>query len=112
MELKGFLLRSLIESPCNFGSVFIPHCVFLFSLLSLAFVLGFDVKKCKGYNQDFIYYDEVFLQKKRRIQKEMWYQRERNKEISVLQKETKSLCRILGEMQQELDVLMALVDAQ
>ena len=42
----------------------------------------------------------------------MWYQRERNKEISVLQKETKSLCRILGEMQQELDVLMALVDAQ
>ena len=63
MELKGFLLRSLIESPCNFGSVFIPHCVFLFSLLSLAFVLGSDVKKCKGYNQDFIYYDEVFFTK-------------------------------------------------
>ena len=26
-------------------------------------------------------------------------------EIGVLKKETKSLCRILGEMQQELDVL-------
>jgi hypothetical protein len=33
-------------------------------------------------------------------------------EISVLKKETKSLCRILGEMQQELNVLTALVDAQ
>jgi hypothetical protein len=28
--------------------------------------------------------------------------RKRNNEISVLKKETKSLCRILGEMQQEL----------
>jgi hypothetical protein len=28
----------------------------------------------------------------------MWYQRERNKKISVLKKETKSLCRILREM--------------
>jgi hypothetical protein len=33
-------------------------------------------------------------------------------EISVLKKETKSLCRILGEMQQEFNVLTALVDAQ
>jgi hypothetical protein len=55
--------------------------------------------------------DEVLCQKKRRIQKESWYQRERNKEISVLKKETKSLSRIIGEMQQELDVLMTLVDA-
>jgi hypothetical protein len=39
-----------------------------------------------------MYYDEVLLQKKKRIQKEMWYQRERNKEICVLKKETKSLC--------------------
>jgi ribosome biogenesis GTPase A len=36
----------------------------------------------------------------------------RNKEINVLKKETKSLSHILGEMQQELDVLMELVDAQ
>jgi hypothetical protein len=55
--------------------------------------------------------DEVLWQKKRRIKKESWYQRERNKEISVLKKETKSLSRIIGEMQQELDVLMTLVDA-
>ena len=47
-----------------------------------------------------------------RIQKERWYQREKNKEISVLKKETKSLSHILREMQQELDVLMTLVDAQ
>jgi hypothetical protein len=33
-------------------------------------------------------------------------------EIGVLKKETKSLCRILGEMQQELDVLTALVAQQ
>jgi len=64
------------------------------------------------YNQDFMYSDEVLWQKKRRIQKERWYQMERNKEINVLKKETKSLSRILGEMQQELDVLMELVDAQ
>jgi hypothetical protein len=37
--------------------------------------------------------------KKRRIQKERWYQREKNKEISVLKKETKSLSYILREMQ-------------
>jgi hypothetical protein len=55
--------------------------------------------------------DEVLWQKKRRIKKESWYQRERNKEISVLKKETKSLSRIIGEMQQELDVLTTLVDA-
>ena len=47
------------------------------------------------------------MAKKRRIQKEMWFQRERNKEISVLKKESKSLSRILGEMKQELDVLTA-----
>jgi prefoldin subunit 5 len=53
-----------------------------------------------------MYSDEVLWQKKRRIQKE------RNKDISVLKKETKSLSRILEEMQQELDVLTTLVDAQ
>jgi len=37
---------------------------------------------------------------------------ERNKEISVLKKESKSLSRILGEMKQELDVLMVSVNAQ
>jgi len=57
-----------------------------------------------------MYSDEVLWQKKRRIQKEGWYQRERNKEISVLKKN--SLSYILGEMHQELDVLMALFDAQ
>ena len=45
-------------------------------------------------------------------EKERWYQMERNKEISVLKKESKSLSRILGEMEQELDVLMASVNAQ
>jgi hypothetical protein len=33
-----------------------------------------------------MYFDEVLWQKKRRIQKERWYQMERNKEISVLKK--------------------------
>jgi len=50
--------------------------------------------------------------KKKRIQKERWYQREINKEIGVLKNETKSRSHILGEMQQELDVLTALVVAQ
>jgi predicted RNase H-like nuclease (RuvC/YqgF family) len=59
-----------------------------------------------------MYFDEVVWQKKRRIQKERWYQMERNKEISVLKKESKSLSRILGEMKQELDVLTATVNAQ
>jgi predicted RNase H-like nuclease (RuvC/YqgF family) len=58
-----------------------------------------------------MYFDEV-CQKKRRIQNERWYQRERNKEISVLKKESKSLSCILGEMKQELDVLTAAVHAQ
>jgi hypothetical protein len=43
-----------------------------------------------------MYLDEVLLQKKRQIQKERWYQRERNKEISDLKKESKSLSRIFG----------------
>jgi hypothetical protein len=60
----------------------------------------------------FWYSDEVLWQKKRRIQKKRWYQRERNKEISVLKKETKSTSRIPGEMQQELDVLTTLFNAQ
>jgi hypothetical protein len=59
-----------------------------------------------------MYFDEVLWQKKRQIQKERWYQRERNKEISVLKKESKSLSRILGEMKQELDVLTAAINAQ
>jgi hypothetical protein len=54
----------------------------------------------------------VLWQKKRRIQKERWYQRERNKEINVLKKESNSLSRILGEMKQELDVLMTAVNVQ
>jgi len=37
---------------------------------------------------------------------------ERNKEINVLKRESKSLSCILGEMKQELDVLTALVNAQ
>jgi len=59
-----------------------------------------------------MYSNKVLWQKKRRIQKERRYQRQINKKISVLKKKTKSLYRILGEMQQELDVLTALVDAQ
>jgi len=90
--------------------------VFLLSLLSLfTFVLGSDIKnkmQREHYNQDFMYCDEVLWQKKRRIQKERWYQRDRNKEISVLKKKTKSLTRILGEMQQKLNVLTTLVNAQ
>jgi hypothetical protein len=39
--------------------------------------------------------------KKRKIQKERWYQKERNKEIVVKKKESMSLSRILGEMKQE-----------
>ena len=62
--------------------------------------------------RNFMYSDEVLWQQKRRIQKERWYQMERNKEISVLKKESKSLSRILGEMKQELDVLTATVNAQ
>jgi len=62
--------------------------------------------------RDFMYFDEVLWEKKRRIQKERWYQMERNKENSVLKRESKSLSRILGEMEQELDVLMASVNAQ
>jgi hypothetical protein len=62
--------------------------------------------------RDFMYFDEVLWQKKMRIQKERWYQRERNKEISVLKNESKSLSRILGEMKQEFDVLTATVNAQ
>jgi hypothetical protein len=38
------------------------------------------------YNQDFMYSDEVLWQKKRRIQKERWYQRDRNKEIMFSRK--------------------------
>jgi hypothetical protein len=36
-----------------------------------------------------MYFDKVLCQKKMRIQKERWYQMERNKEISVLKKESK-----------------------
>ena len=59
-----------------------------------------------------MYSDEVLRWKKRRVKKERWYQKGRNKEISVLKKETKSLSCILGGMQQELDMLMTLLDAQ
>jgi hypothetical protein len=38
-----------------------------------------------------MYFDELLWQKKRRIQKERWYQRERNKEISVLKKIQESI---------------------
>jgi len=60
--------------------------------------------------RDFMYFDMVLWQKKKRIQKERWYQMERNKEISVLKKESKSLSRILEEMKQELDVLTTTVN--
>ena len=59
-----------------------------------------------------MYFDEVLWQKKRRIQKERWYRMERNKEISVLKKESTSLSHILGEMKQELDLLTTTVNAQ
>jgi hypothetical protein len=52
-----------------------------------------------------MYFDEVLWQNKMRIQNKRWYQKERNKEISILKKESKSLSRILGDMKQELDVL-------
>ena len=58
-----------------------------------------------------MYFDELLWQKRRRIQKERWYQRDKNKEISVLKKESKSLSRILEEMKQELDVLTTTVNA-
>ena len=53
-----------------------------------------------------MYFDEVLWQKKRRIQKE------RNKEISVLKTEFKSLSCIIREMKQELDVFTVAVNAQ
>jgi hypothetical protein len=62
--------------------------------------------------RDFMYFDEVLWQKKKRIQKERWYQMEKNKEISALKKESKSLSCILGEMKQELDVLTTTINAQ
>jgi hypothetical protein len=52
-----------------------------------------------------MYFDEVLWQNKMRIQNKRWYQKERNKEINILKKESKSLSRILGDMKQELDVL-------
>jgi hypothetical protein len=55
--------------------------------------------------RDFMYFDEVLWQNKMRIQNKRWYQKERNKEINILKKESKSLSRILGDMKQELDVL-------
>jgi hypothetical protein len=58
-----------------------------------------------------MYFDEVLWQKKMRIQKERWYQRERNKKIIVLKIESKSLSHILGEIKQELDVLTATINA-
>jgi hypothetical protein len=56
-----------------------------------------------------MYFDEVLWQKKR---KESWYQSERNKEVNVQKKKSKSLSRILGEMKQELDVLTTPLNAQ
>jgi hypothetical protein len=66
---------------------------FLLSLLSLAFVLGFDIKKMQREycNQDFMNSNEVLWQKKKKIQKEMWYQKKRNKEISFLKKNQESI---------------------
>jgi septal ring factor EnvC (AmiA/AmiB activator) len=87
---------------------------FSLSLLSLAFILGFNIKKMQMEycNQDFMNSNEVLWQKKKKIQKKRWYQKERNKDINVLKKVIKSLSRILEKIQQELDVLMVLVDAQ
>ena len=56
-----------------------------------------------------MYFDEVLWQKKMRIQRERWYQRERNKEISVLKMKPRVY---LGEMKQELDVLTTTFNAQ
>jgi hypothetical protein len=49
------------------------------------------IGRWKGLQQprnrrDFMYFDEVLWQKKSSIQNERWYQKERNKEISVLKK--------------------------
>jgi hypothetical protein len=38
-----------------------------------------------------MYFDEVLWQKKRRIQKKRWYQREINKEINVLKRVQESI---------------------
>ena len=64
--------------------------VFLFSLLSLAFVLGYDIYIKKYKASITIRISSIMMsimaKKKRRIQNERWYQMERNKEISVLKK--------------------------
>ena len=58
-----------------------------------------------------MYFDKVLWKKKRRIQKERWYQIERNKEISVKKKkDSKSLSHIVREMKQELDMLTTTVN--
>jgi hypothetical protein len=41
--------------------------------------------------RDFMHFDEVLWQKKRRIQKQRWYQKEINKEISVLKRIQESI---------------------
>ena len=64
------------------------------------------------YHHDFMYSDEVLWQKKRRIQKKRWYQRERNKEISVLKKKNQESIPYSRGDAQQLDVLTTLVDAQ
>jgi hypothetical protein len=44
-----------------------------------------------------MYSDEVLWQKNMRIQKERWYQKERNKEISVLKENQESILYFRGD---------------
>jgi hypothetical protein len=44
-----------------------------------------------------MYSDEVLWQKNMRIQKERWYQKERNKKISVLKKNQESILYFRGD---------------
>jgi hypothetical protein len=43
------------------------------------------------YNKDFMYFDKILWQKKRRIQKERWYQREGNKKMCSLKRNQESI---------------------
>ena len=52
-----------------------------------------------------MYSNEVLWQRKRRYQKERWYQRKRNKYIGVFDKECKDLFYKFGVLMKEFDKL-------
>jgi uncharacterized membrane protein len=64
--------------------------VLLLSSLSLAFILGYDIKKIKCEGSIIIKISYILMRyyskKNRRIQKERWCQREINKEIKFSKK--------------------------